>query len=246
MLIFHRRLRWLFSILIFGCFLILIYKKKSIFTDEHRIYTSLLIDLPHLERLIRLKQTNLSDTQNRLIKIEKTLTKYTWHLNRLIQTINYNQQEAKKIYHFNSFDFDLEKNNLTKFFIYFHSINISNHIDYDILNKFYSNIRSPYITFNENEAFLHVIYLPIRSNKGNICYKDFIEKKYFVLYEFLNEKNEEIDDKCFRGNFLPVKFFNRFEINQTFVNNDHWRINEQQRPSIGIVYLNTNGEFEEN
>jgi len=100
MLIYNRRQRWLFFILIFGC-LLLIYKKKSFFTDEHRIYTSLIIELPHLERLIRIKQTNLSSIQNRLIKTEKSLLKSTWHLNRLIQTINYNKQEQKRIFHFN-------------------------------------------------------------------------------------------------------------------------------------------------
>jgi hypothetical protein len=193
-----------------------------------------------------MKQANLSLIQNRLIKIEKSLSKSTWHLNRLIETINYNKQEQKRISHFNSFDFDLEKNfnnNQTKFFLYFHLINISNDIDYNILNQFHSTIQSSYITLNENEAFLHVIYLPIRSNKANICYKHLIPNKYFVIYEFLDDIHEEINEKCFHGNFLPVKFFNQFQINEKFVNNDHWRLNEQHRQSIGIIYLNTNCKF---
>ncbi len=231
--------RWLFFVLIFGCFL-LIYKKKYFLTDEHRIYTSLIIELPHIERLIRIKQRNLSLIQTRLLKVEKSLLKSTWHLNRLIKTINYNKQEQKRIVHFNSFDFDFDKNQ-TKFLLYFHLRNISNDIDYYILNKFHSNIQSSYVTLNENEAFLHVIYLPIRSNNANICYKDLIEKKYFVIYEFLNDINEEIDEKCFQGNFLPVKFFNQF--NQRFINNNHWQFNEEQKQSIGIIYLNTNCEF---
>lgn len=242
MLISNRRQRWLFFVFVFGCFL-LIYKKKSFFTDEHRIYTSLIIELPHLERLIRIKQTNLSSLQNRLIKVEKSLIKSTWHLNRLIRTINYNKNQQRKISHFNSFDLDFEKNIQTKFLIYFHSINISSNIDYDILNKFHSNIQTPYRTFNENHAFLQIIYLPIRTYNVNICYKDLIDKKYFVIYEFLEEIKEEINETCFQGRFFPVKFFHRFKINETFVNNDRWRFNEEQKQSIGIIYLNTNCEF---
>ncbi len=239
MLISPRRIRCLFFVLIFALFLVFIYRKKYVFTDEHRIYTSLIVELPHFERLIREKQTNLSDTQNRLIKIERTLSKYTWHLNRLIQTINYNKQEIKRISHFNSFDFDLEKNQ-SKFLVYFHFItNISNDINHEILKQFHSNIQSPYLTLNETEAFLKIIYLPIRSNQAKICYKDLFNKNYFIIYEFTNQIHEQIDERCFQGNFLPVKFFHQ----QRFVINDYWRFNEQERASIGIVYLNTNCEF---
>jgi hypothetical protein len=250
MLIYHRRQRWLFFVLIFGSFL-LIYKynhiKTYVLSDEHRIYTSLLIELPRLERLIRVKQTNLSYVQNRLIKIEKYLTKYTWHLNRLIKTIDYNeQQQQKRILHFNSFDLDLDKtrnDNHTKFLVYFHLINISNDIDYHSLYEFHSKIQSPYVTLNESEAYLHVIYLPIRSNKLTNCYKDLIDKKYFVLYEFINHIDGDIDEKCFHGNFLPVKFFTKFNIDQRDFYNDRWRFNDEQRPSIGIIYLDTNCKF---
>ncbi|CAF3605331.1 unnamed protein product [Rotaria sp. Silwood1] len=249
MLIHHHRQRWLFIILIFGFFL-LIYKynqiRKYYFTDEHRIYTSLLIELPNIERLIRLKQANLTIIQNRLKKIEKYLTKYTWHLNRLIKTIDYNKKEEKKIFHFNSFDFDLEKNihkNYTKFLVCFHLIKSSNDdIDYQILNEFHlkiSKINSPYITLNKSEAYLNIIYLPIQSYQRNICYKDLINENYFVLYEFLNPINEDIDEKCFHGNFLHVKFFTQFNTNQTYVNNDRWRLNDEEKSPIGIIYLNT-------
>ncbi|CAF4647795.1 unnamed protein product [Rotaria sp. Silwood2] len=255
MLIHHRRQRWLFFVLIFGCIL-LIYKynqiRKYYFTDEHRIFTSLLIELPKIERLIRMKQTNLTLIQNRLKKVEKYLTKYTWHLNRLIKTIDYNnkEEEEKKIFHFNSFDLDLEKNihkNHTKFLVCFHLLKSSNDdIDYQILNEFHSKIsiiNSPYITLNKSEAYLNIIYLPIRSYQRNICYKDLIDEKYFVLYEFLNSINEDIDEKCFHGNFLPVKFFTQFNTNQTYVNNDRWRFNDEKKSSIGIIYLNTTCKF---
>ncbi|CAF3770703.1 unnamed protein product [Rotaria socialis] len=249
MLIYLRRQRWLFFVLIFASFL-LIYKynsiRKSFLTDEHRIYTSLLVELPQLERLIRVKQANLSSIQNRLTKIEKHLFKYTWHLQRLVKTIDYNKQQQKKISRFNSFDLDFERNfrnNQTKFLIYFHWINISNGVDYDILNKFHFNIsiiNSPYVTLNKGEAYLHVIYLPIRSYQRNICYRDLIDKKYFVLYEFLNYTDEDIDERCFQGNFFPIKFYNQFITNQTYVNNDRWRLNEQPKTHIGIIYLNCN------
>ncbi|CAF3833852.1 unnamed protein product [Rotaria magnacalcarata] len=214
--------------------------------DEHRIYTSLLVELPQLERLIRVKQENFSSIKNRLTKIEKHLFKYTWHLQRLIKTIDYNKQQQKKISRFNSFDLDLEKhfrNNPTKFLIYFHWINISNDVDYDILNKFHfkiSIINSPYVTLNKGEAYLHAIYLPIRSYQRNICYRDLIDKKYFVLYEFLNYIDEDIDERCFQGNFFPIKFYNQFITNQTYINNDRWRLNEQQKTHIGVIYLNCN------
>jgi hypothetical protein len=246
MLIYHRRQRCLLFVLLIGSLLLIFKKYNSALTDEHRIYTSLIIELPRLERLIRFKQTNLSSTQNRLIRIEKTLSKYTWHLNRLIKTIDYNKQEQKRIYRFNSFDFDLEKNisnNQTKFLVYFHSINISNDIDYHILNEFHSNIQSPYVTLNQSEAHLHLIYLSIRSNKSNICYKDFIDRKYFVLYEFINSIDQNIDDQCFHGHFLPVKFFSQFNTNRIIGNNDRWRMNDEQRQSAGIIYLNTNGKL---
>ncbi|CAF3862709.1 unnamed protein product, partial [Rotaria sordida] len=221
--------------------------RKYSLTDEHRIFTSLLIELPHIERLIRMKQVNLTLIQNRLNKVEKYLTKYTWHLNRLIKTIDYNkQEEKKKNFRFNSFDLDLEKNihkNYTKFLVCFHLIkSLNDDIDYQILNKFHlkiSTINSPYITLNKSEAYLNVIYLPIRSYQRNICYKDLISENYFVLYEFLNPIDEDIDEKCFHGNFLPVKFFTQFNTNQTYVNNDHWRLNDEQKSPIGIIYLNT-------
>ncbi|CAF1270031.1 unnamed protein product [Rotaria sordida] len=221
--------------------------RKYSLTDEHRIFTSLIIELPHIERLIRMKQVNLTLIQNRLNKVEKYLTKYTWHLNRLIKTIDYNkQEEKKKIFRFNSFDLDLEKNihkNYTKFLVCFHLIkSLNDDIDYQILNEFHlkiSTINSPYITLNKSEAYLNVIYLPIRSYQRNICYKDLISENYFVLYEFLNPIDEDIDEKCFHGNFLPVKFFTQFNTNQTYVNNDHWRLNDEQKPPIGIIYLNT-------
>ncbi|CAF4359010.1 unnamed protein product, partial [Rotaria socialis] len=135
------------------------------------------------------------------------------------------------------------RNNQTKFLIYFHWINISNGVDYDILNKFHFNIsiiNSPYVTLNKGEAYLHVIYLPIRSYQRNICYRDLIDKKYFVLYEFLNYTDEDIDERCFQGNFFPIKFYNQFITNQTYVNNDRWRLNEQPKTHIGIIYLNCN------
>ncbi|CAF4215610.1 unnamed protein product, partial [Rotaria magnacalcarata] len=107
MLIYLRRQRWLVFVLIFASFL-LIHKynsiRKSFLSDEHRIYTSLLVELPQLERLIRVKQENFSSIKNRLAKIEKHLFKYTWHLQRLIKTIDYNKQQQKKISRFNSFD----------------------------------------------------------------------------------------------------------------------------------------------
>ena len=239
MLIFHRRFRWIFLILIFAIFG-LIYQRKYSLTDEHRIYTSILFELPHLERLLREKQMNLSETQIRLGKIERILSKYTWQLNRLIQTINYNRQEIKRISHFNSFDFDFEKNQ-SKFLVYFHRIsNISRDIDEEILHRFHSNIRSSYLTSNENEAALKIIYLPIRSNEAKICYKDLFEKNYFIIYELIHEI--EIDPRCLQGNFLPVKLFNL----QNLVNDDQWRWKEQERVSIGIVYLNRNCKFQEN
>lgn len=252
MLIYPRRHRWLFIGLIFGGFLLVYYfnhVRKSFLTDEHRIYTSLLTELPHFERLIRLKQANLSSIQSRLTKIEKYLNKYTWHLNRLIKTIDYNKQQEKQIYRSTSFDFDLEKNihkNRTKFLIYFHSINISNGIDYGILNEFHSkisSINSPYITFNKSEAYLNVIYLPIRSYERNLCFKDLIDKKYLVLYEFLNHIDEDINQQCFDGNFFPVKFFTKFNTNQTYLNNDAWRFNSEQNTSISIIYLKTNCKY---
>jgi hypothetical protein len=220
-------------------FFVLIYRKKYFLTDEHRIYTSLLSELPHLEREIRDKQRNLSDIQNRLIKIERTLSKYTWHLNRLIQTINSNKQETKRISYFNSFDYDFEKNQ-SKFLVYFYLIkNISNDIDEQILNQFHSNIQSSYLTFNQTQAFLKIIYLPIRSNHEKICYKNLFDQNYFIIYEFINPIDEEIDERCFQGrNFLPVKFFHQ----QKLVINDYWRV---KQTSIGIVYLNINCKFEE-
>lgn len=252
MLINHRRQRCIFFVLFVGIVLLIfqcIHVRKYFLTDEHRIFNSLLIELPHLERIIRIKQANLSSIQSRLVKAEKYLSKYTWHLNRLIKTIDYNKQENKNSYYFNSFDFDFEKNNYnnhSKFLVSFHLINISNDIDYQILNKFYSNIRtiqSPYVTSNRSEAYLNVIYLPIKQYQRNICYKDLIDKNYFVLYEFLNSINDDIDEKCFHGNFLPVKFFTQFDSNKTYVNNDRWRWKNENKTSIGIIFLNTNCKF---
>ena len=222
------------------------YIEKYYLTDEHRIYASLLTELPHLERLIRVKQANLTSIQNRLRSVEKHLSRNIWHLNRLIKTIDYNKREQKRIYRFNSFDFDLEmkaNDNHTKFLVYFHSINFSNELDYDVLNAFHSTIsmmNSPYITLNKSEAYLHIIYLPIRFYQPNICYRNLIDEKYIVLYEFLNPINENIDEKCFHGKFFPVKFFTRFHENSTFINNNHWLFNIEQRRSIGIVYLSSN------
>ena len=238
MLIFIRRLRWLFIVGIAFFFLRIFYAKYRL-TDEHRIYTSILEELPHFERLLREKQKNFSDVQYRLNKIERTLSKYTWHLNRLLRTIRFNQDKSIRHSHFNSFDFDFTKNQ-SKFLVYFHpTTKLSIDIDDEILRQFYSNIRSPYRTFNQTEAVLKIVYLPIRSNQGKLCYKDLFTKDYLIIYEFINEIEEDIDQRCFEGNFLPVKLFHHRELQI----NDYWRWNEGNRTSIGIIYLNTSASL---
>lgn len=231
MLMFIRRLRWLFIVGIAFFFLRIFYAKYR-WTDEHRIYTSILEDLPHYERLLREKQKNFSDVQYRLNKIERTLSKYTWHLNRLLRTIRFNQDKSIRHSYFNSFDFDTTKNQ-SKFLVYFHSVtNLSIDIHEEILRVFHSNIRSSYRTLNPSEAALKIIYLPIRSNQAKLCYKDLFSKDYLIIYEFINEFREDIDQQCFQGNFLPVKLFHHRDLQIS-------RANEGNRTSIGIVYLNT-------
>ena len=242
MLMFYRRQRYVLLILLLLSIFV-IYKSNQVqryfFTDEHRIYTSLIAELPRLERVIRTKQFNLSQLQTRLSKVEKRLTKYSWHLNRLIKTIRRNTQEQKPSPRFNSFDFDFDRNQ-SKFLVYFQFTNISEDLDPHSLHEFHSKLRqiqSPYITFNESDAYLHVVYLPIRSNKQNTCYKNVLDEKFFVLYEFTSGINEQFDEQCFQGKFLLVKFFTQFDLDT-----DYSRWNEVPQTSIGILYLDRNGK----
>ena len=246
------RRRWMFFVLLCAC-LLLAYKfreqKTYSVTDEHLIYTSLLIELPHLESAIRAKQANLSRVQNQLARVEKHLSKYTWHLTRLINTIDSQHAQAKRLSRSTSFDWDVDRDrsdNATRFLLYFHPMCDTDGTDQQLCNEFHSKIatvRSPHITSNRSEASLRVIYLPIRSKSRPICYRDVIDRNDFVLYERIDSPADEIDERCFDGNFLQVTFFARFKTNATWVNNDRWRVQDDRRIPVAVVYLRTNGEL---
>ena len=248
---YHCRRRWLFFVLLCVCFL-LAYKfheqKTYSVTDEHLIYTSLRIELPRLERAIRAKQANLSRVQNQLTRVERHLSKYTWHLNRLINTIDSQHAQTKRLSRFTSFDWDVQsdrRNNATRFVLHFHPMCDTDGIDQQLCNEFHSKIltvRNPYITSNRSDASLRVIYLPIRSDARPICYRDVIDRNDFVLVEWIDGSGDVIDERCFDGNFLQVKFFARFKTNETWANNDRWRVLDDRRIPIAIVYLRINGE----
>lgn len=233
------------------CFLLYQYRQwKSYFlTDEHRIYTSLLIELPRLERRIRDEQANLSFVRNQLAKVEKSLTKHSWHLGRLIKTLEAYRQEEKRVFRSNTFDFDLEKSNeknSTKFLVYFHRVNLLDGVDPTISEIFHSKLStlsSPYLTFNQSEAYLHLVYLPIRSGNKSTCYKDRIDRSFFVLYELIGDVTGDFADECFLGNFIQVKFFT--QSNRTRTDNDQWRFAHEQPISLGMIYLHNNGEFDQ-
>lgn len=234
MYFFRRRTRLILFLLIFVVFVAFLTRKSLILTDEHRIYTSLIIELPKLERLIRSKQKNLSTIQIRVNKLEKTLNKYTWHLKRLLKTLNSTRTNRRQ-FHWQFFSPELNRNSKS-FRFYLHWKNLSTDLDYSVWQKFDSNFSR---TWSTTDAYLHLIYLPIRSNNQQICYKNLIDEHFFVIYEFLDDKISNINQTCFQAqHFLPVKFFHRFEINrQNLISKSFWKDEQQQ---IAVIYLQTN------
>ena len=232
--------------MIFFFFLLIFRFHRSTILDEQRILESLSNELPQLERFIRNEQKNLSDLQNQLIKIGKSLTKYDWHLRRIVKTIDFHRQRENISFRHNTFDFDLEKFdrfNSKKLQLFFRSIDLS---DRSIFNEFYRklfNISSPYVTFDESQATHTVVYLPIRSTNQTVCYKDLIPTEHIVLYELFPPINDEIDRRCFPKHFFPVKFFPKFDFDSNRKHNDRWRENQNQTEISAIVYLDTDGEF---
>jgi hypothetical protein len=252
MLIHCRRRPYLclFSLLVIGVVVVYEYHSWRVYllTDEHRIYTSLLAELPRLERILRVEQRNLSSTRKQLIQTNDALTRSTWHLQRLLKTIDAYRNESKRIFRSNTFDFDLERRNerrVTRFRVYFHSIgNIvaDDVIDFDRwheVHRQFVSMRTPYVTRNISDAHLKLIYLPLRSARNDICLKTTIDNDHMILYEFLQPLDNDVNEKCFGVRSLPVKLFTQLPSDSSSSYNDRWRDVDDTNNTIGIVHLNT-------
>ena len=178
-MLFRSRRRFL--LLLFAVFLLVFLLVRSRLSefDEERIQNSLLNELPKLERRVRDAQANLSSLRIQLTKTNKRLSKATWHLQRLVKTIDAEQKERQKIFRSNPFDWDLQRlttNETQRFRLFFHRPNFAEPFERTQSDAFFSRvdrISTPYETKNRSEAFFNVGYWPIGSTSTEI---DLLEK----------------------------------------------------------------------
>lgn len=246
MLCYSRR-RHYFLLLAIVVSISIIYRSNRIEIDEKRIQKSLLNELPILERRIRDGQANLSSLRMESKKMSRLLTKYSWQVKRLIYTIDEHEREEKEILPSKPFDFDLPRlqdreKNTRPFRLYFHRSNTSNPM---IQEEFYSriaNISTPYLTDNQTEAYLNLLYLPIQSNEGDFCRKTSLDRNWFLLYEFFGPIDDKIDESCFPNNSLSVKFFDQMVFDSSMMNKEFSWIKRNQSIPLAIIYLDKNCE----
>lgn len=241
------------SFLIFLCFLVFLcfstfFQRNE--TEEKRIRNSLRDELIHLEFEIRQNQKNLTESENRINKMKKIVSKLEWNLRRAAETVDFHRQNEKQVFQRNSFDFRFEsqhEKHAENFRIFFRLVENQEISDENFSRKFQENlpkISNRFLASNRSQAAIEVFYFPLRPTRRKLCYKNFFKPNEIVLFEFVDENRTEIEESCFDDNFIQVQFFPKFDANAALLQNDLWRQNSRENQTLILVFLDDFGSFE--